>query len=84
MALQITEFRGVFSIYGKLNMSNFGICKKHMHRFIAPEKRIVLNLERTEQIDLYAARGLEQLYRNAQKMNCCLLILEEKMKTLFR
>lgn len=75
MALQISEARGVFSVFGKLNKGNANILKRHMNNFISAPEKVVLNLERVEQIDEMAAHALESLYRNALQNNTLLIIL---------
>lgn len=75
MALQISEARGVFSVFGKLNRGNANILKRHMSGFISATEKVILNLERVEQIDEMAAHTLESLYRNALQNNTVLIIL---------
>ncbi|WP_350290570.1 STAS domain-containing protein [uncultured Croceitalea sp.] len=75
MALQISEARGVFSVFGKLNKGNANILKRHMTNFLNATEKVILNLERVEQIDEIAARTLESLYRNALQNNTILIIL---------
>ncbi|WP_350292962.1 STAS domain-containing protein [uncultured Croceitalea sp.] len=82
MALQISEARGVFSVFGKLNKGNAKILKRHMTNFLNATEKVILNLERVEQIDEIAARTLESLYRNALQNNTILIILGKQNKKI--
>lgn len=82
MALQISEAKGVFSVFGKLNRGNANILKRHMHNFISETEKVILNLERVEQIDEMAAHTLEKLYINAMQNNSILIILGKQNKKI--
>ena len=82
MALQITEFRGVFSVHGVLNASNSTILKQHMNRYINPKHPVILNLERLKGIDTSATHVLRQLYLNAMRSNSILSIIGKGNKNI--
>nr|WP_321413553.1 STAS domain-containing protein [uncultured Allomuricauda sp.] len=65
MALQITECRGIFSVYGNLNSSNVIILERHMSQFINTKNQVVLNLGRVGQLDETAAHILQQMHKRA-------------------
>lgn len=65
MALQISEARGVFSVFGELNSYNVGILKRHMGNYLKKDQRIILNLERVKQMDTNAAFMLKNLFMEA-------------------
>lgn len=75
MALQITQTKGMFSVFGELNGANANILNIHMNRFINPSSPVTLNLERVEAMDASAAFTIEQMYRGAMRNNCILSVL---------
>lgn len=75
MALQITEAKGVFSVFGELNSANVNILNRHMQLFINPSKPVILNLERVKTIDTAAAYMLQKMYHGAVRNNSILAIL---------
>lgn len=75
MALQITETRGMFSVYGELNGGNANILNRHMNRFIHRDRQVILNLERLEKIDSCAAYALQELFLSAMHSNSLLSII---------
>ncbi len=75
MALQITETRGMFSVYGDLNSGNANILNRHMNRFIHPNRQVILNLERLEKIDTSATYALQELFLSAIRSNSLLSII---------
>lgn len=82
MALQITEISGVFSVHGMLNGANASILKRHMNRFIQPEKPVILSLERLKGIDTSAAHALHQLYIAAMRSNSILSIIGKENEAI--
>ncbi len=75
MALQITETRGVFSVFGELNSANINIFNRHMNRFINPINPVIVNLERVKGMDATAAFALQNMYQNAMRSNSILSII---------
>lgn len=75
MALQITHTRDMFSVFGKLNSTNINILSRHMRRFIHPDRRVILNLERVQAMDSAAAYAIQQLYLSAMRENSILSIV---------
>lgn len=75
MALQITETRRMFSVHGVLNRGNVAILKRHLSRFLHPNKPVILNLERVLDIDMIAAHTLHELYLHAMRSNQVLSII---------
>ncbi len=75
MALQITQTKGMFSVFGKLNSANANILSRHMQRFINPDSPVTLNLERVQAMDTSAALTIQQMYRGAMRNNCILAVL---------
>ena len=75
MALQITETRGMFSVFGELNSANMNILNRHMSRFINPSNPVILNLERVKGMDTSAAYVLQNMYQNAMRSNSILSII---------
>ena len=75
MALQITETRRMFSVHGVLNRGNAAILKRHLSRFLHPNKPLILNLERVLDIDTTAAEILQELYLHAMRSNQILSII---------
>ena len=82
MALQITEFQGVFSVHGVLNAGNAQLLNRHMNRFIDPENTVILNLDRVLDMDKSAALALKQLYRQAMRTNSILSIIGKHNKKI--
>lgn len=82
MALQITEFNGVFSVHGVLNGANVAILQKHIGMFMHPDHPVVLNLERLKGIDSCAVHALRQLYIKAMRSNSILSILGKENNTI--
>ena len=70
MALQITEFQGVFTVHGKLNAGNIQIFKRHMQPYVTPKNKVVLNLQYALDVDLTAAKEMLQLYLEANRLKC--------------
>lgn len=93
MALQITECRGIFSVYGNLNSSNVIILERHMSQFINTKNQVVLNLGRVGQLDETAAHLLHHMYKKAMGMranfsiigteNTSILPVMDKTKTSY-
>lgn len=75
MALQITETRGMFSVFGELNSANVNILKRHMQQFVRPSKPVILNLERLQGMDTIAALTLQKMYQAAMRKNSVLSII---------
>ena len=75
MALQISEFRGVFSVHGSLHSGNANILQQHMAAFMVPRKPIILNLDRVKSIDRQAAIMLTHLHAFAMRKNSLLSII---------
>lgn len=65
MALQISEARGVFSVFGELNSNNVTILRRHMSNYIKRDQRVILNLERVKKLDVNAAFTLKNLFMEA-------------------
>jgi ABC-type transporter Mla MlaB component len=65
MVLQISEARGVFSVFGELNTYNVGILTRHIGNYIKKDQRVILNLERVKQLDANAAFTLKNLFMEA-------------------
>ena len=87
MALQLTEFRNVFSVYGKLNMGNVTILEDHLRKSIHPDQHITLNLERVDEIDTEAALSLRELFIEAMRRNSVLSIIgreNTKIRSVFK
>ncbi|MGB3152011.1 MAG: hypothetical protein WBB27_15245 [Maribacter sp.] len=75
MALQITQTRSMFSVFGELNSANANILSRHMQGFINPNSAVTLNLERVQAMDPSAAFTVEQMYCGAVRDNCILSVL---------
>ncbi len=82
MALQITECQGMFSVHGVLNAGNVQILNRHMDRFLDPQHKVILNLERVLEMDVCAALALKQLYRRAMRSNSILSIIGKQNKNI--
>ena len=80
MALQISEARGVFSVFGELNTHNVGILVRHIGNYIKKDQRVILNLERVKQLDANAASTLKNLFMEAvgQRSIFSIVALENK------
>ncbi len=65
MALQISEARGVFSVFGELNSYTVAILTRHMSNYIKKDQRVILNLERVKKIDVCAAYTIKKLFMDA-------------------
>ncbi|MEP3210583.1 MAG: STAS domain-containing protein [Maribacter sp.] len=75
MALQITETRGMFSVFGELNSANANILARHMQRFLSKSDPVILNLERVRKLDVTAAHMLREMYYSAMRDNSVLSIV---------
>lgn len=75
MALQITETRGMFSVFGELNSANANILARHMQRFLSKPDPVILNLERVKKLDVTAAHMLREMYYSAMRNNSILSIV---------
>jgi len=75
MALQITETKGMFSVFGELNSANVNILNRHMSRFINPANPVILNLESVQAMDRTAAFVLQTMYQGAMRNNSVLSII---------
>ncbi len=82
MALQITETRGMFSVYGELNSANVNILNRHMQRYIQPSNPVILNLERLKAIDETAAIKLRQMHQYAMRTSSILSIIGRTNKAI--
>jgi len=70
MALQITEFKGIFSVNGSLDSTNVRIFEKHMENFIKRGATVVLDLKCVSKIDELASRALIQMFAHALLLDC--------------
>ena len=75
MALQITETRGMFSVFGELNSANVNILSRHMQRYLSETNPVILNLERVKKLDSTAAHMLREMYHSAMRDNSILSIV---------
>lgn len=75
MALQITETRNVFSVHGNLTSGNVDILSRHMQMFMGPNKKIVLNLGKVNEIDETAAHRLQHLFLGAVRSKILFTII---------
>ena len=82
MSFQISEFLGIFSVHGKLNVDNVPIFKRHMNTLLKRKSRLVLNLERTEEMDAQGAFALKELVTNASEFDCSLTIFGRNNKNI--
>ncbi len=70
MALQITEYRRVFSVNGRLDSTTIKIFERHMKNFIKRGTTVKLDLQRVSVIDDLASKVLIQMFANAVLLDC--------------
>lgn len=75
MALQITQTKNMFSVFGELNSANANILNRHMNSFINPSSPVILNLERVQAMDSTAAYVLQKMHQSAMCSNSILSII---------
>ncbi|MBN8566093.1 MAG: STAS domain-containing protein [Flavobacteriales bacterium] len=78
MALQITEYAGIFEITGKLNTQNANALKNHFETLIQTENHIIISLNQVSEIDPSSFGIIVNLYKKALEKNKVFYILPEE------
>ena len=85
MALQISEARGVFSVFGELNSNNVTILRRHLSNHIKRDQRVILSLERLKTLVVNSAFTLKNLFMEAigKSSISSIVVLENKSDGCF-